>query len=159
MARTKSGLPRNKNVDVERCENGLTLFEQKYLNSYLKEHNMIDAYRAIITDEENAELTDNACRLRARRIMLRPHFKAELERIQAIIKEETVATAKEVLEYFTSVMRGEIKDQFGLDPSLADRTKAAQELAKRTIDRALADEKAKANSNTTIEVKLDWGRD
>ena len=31
-------------------------------------------------------------------------------------------------------MRGEEKDQFGLDAPLAERTRAAQELAKRIID-------------------------
>ena len=38
------------------------------------------------------------------------------------------------MEYLTKVMRGELKDQFGLEASLSERTKAAQELAKRTID-------------------------
>ena len=31
-------------------------------------------------------------------------------------------------------MRGEVKDQFGLDAPLAERTKAAVELAKRKVD-------------------------
>ena len=38
------------------------------------------------------------------------------------------------MKFFTSVMRGEIKDAFGLDPSLQDRMNAAKELAKRTVD-------------------------
>lgn len=38
------------------------------------------------------------------------------------------------MEFFTNVMRGEIKDAFGLDPSLADRKDAAKEIAKRTVD-------------------------
>ena len=38
------------------------------------------------------------------------------------------------MRYFTSVMRGEVKDQFGLDAPLAERTKAAVELAKRKVD-------------------------
>ena len=42
-----------------------------------------------------------------------------------------IADADEVLDYLSGVMRGEIKDQFGLDASLQDRTKAAQELLKR----------------------------
>lgn len=31
-------------------------------------------------------------------------------------------------------MRGEVKDAFGLDASLADRKDAAKEIAKRTVD-------------------------
>ena len=50
------------------------------------------------------------------------------------LEKETTATAQEVMEFFTSVMRGEVADQFGLDASIADRTRAAQELAKRTVD-------------------------
>ena len=50
------------------------------------------------------------------------------------LDEEKVATANEVLEYLTSVMRGEVQDQFDLEPSLSDRTKAASELARRLVD-------------------------
>ena len=42
-----------------------------------------------------------------------------------------IASANEVLEFLTGVMRGEIKDQFELDPSLSDRISASKELAKR----------------------------
>ena len=52
----------------------------------------------------------------------------------AELDEEKVATANEVLEYLTSVMRGEVQDQFDLEPSLSDRTKAASELARRLVD-------------------------
>lgn len=42
-----------------------------------------------------------------------------------------IASQDEVLEYLTKVMRGEEKDQFGLDASLQDRTKCAELLGKR----------------------------
>ena len=38
------------------------------------------------------------------------------------------------MKYLTDVMRGKIKDQFDLDASLSERTKAAQELLKRNVD-------------------------
>lgn len=50
------------------------------------------------------------------------------------ISEQTkarVADANEVIEFYTAVMRGEVKDQFGLDASLADRLKAGDSLMKR----------------------------
>ena len=40
----------------------------------------------------------------------------------------------EVLEFLTSVMRGNVAEQFDLDPAIADRTKAAQLLMKRFND-------------------------
>lgn len=47
------------------------------------------------------------------------------------MQEKRIADADEVLQYLSDVMRGVVKDQFGLDASLQDRTKAAQELMKR----------------------------
>lgn len=45
--------------------------------------------------------------------------------------KKRVADADEVMEFYTAVMRGEVKDQFGLDSSLSDRLKAGTELMKR----------------------------
>ena len=42
-----------------------------------------------------------------------------------------IATAEEVMQYLTRVMRGEEKDQFDIDASIADRTAAAKELNRR----------------------------
>lgn len=63
-----------------------------------------------------------------------------------------IASQDEVLEYLTKVMRGEEKDQFGLDASLQDRTKCAELLGKRYgtfIDKKDVDVK------TEIRVELD----
>ena len=49
-------------------------------------------------------------------------------------KSEEVATTEEVLEFLTFVMRGDVAEQFGLDPAITDRTKAAQLLMKRFND-------------------------
>lgn len=46
-------------------------------------------------------------------------------------ENERIASQDEVLQYLTKVMRGEEKDQFGLDASLQDRTKCAELLGKR----------------------------
>lgn len=46
-------------------------------------------------------------------------------------EEQRIASQDEVLQYLTRVMRGEEKDQFGLDASLQDRTKCAELLGKR----------------------------
>lgn len=46
-------------------------------------------------------------------------------------ENERIASQDEVLEYLTKVMRGQEKDQFGLDASLQDRTKCAELLGKR----------------------------
>jgi phage terminase small subunit len=45
--------------------------------------------------------------------------------------EKRIADAREVLEFFSAVMRGEVKDQFGLESALSDRLNAGKELMKR----------------------------
>jgi len=65
----------------------------------------------------------------------------------------TIADEQEVMQYFTAVMRGEEKDQFGLDVSIADRTAAAKELAKRIIDIP------QKQADSSIQINLNWQRD
>ena len=69
-----------------------------------------------------------------------------------MLKKETIADADEILQYLTSVMRGEVKDQFGLDAPLSERTSAAKELAKRIMDVLPEGE----NTTPEIKVTLNW---
>ena len=59
-----------------------------------------------------------------------------VDAINERMESEKIADIQEVMEYLTSVMRGEKKDQFDLDASLSERTKAASELARRLDVRA-----------------------
>ena len=45
-----------------------------------------------------------------------------------------IADATEILQFYTSVMRGEVLDQFDIEASLDTRIKAANELAKHKIE-------------------------
>lgn len=76
-------------------------------------------------------------------------FRKELQR-------SSIASAQEVMEYFTKVMNGEIKDQFGLDAPLSERTRAATELAKRTVD---VENRLQGKADSVVEIKLDWSRE
>ncbi|MDU1309853.1 MAG: terminase small subunit, partial [Clostridium sp.] len=74
------------------------------------------------------------------------------ERVKAL-DEKRIAKGEEVLQYLTKVMRGEEKDQFGLDPSLQDRTKAAELLGKRYrlfVDKV--EQKVDATVNSTAKL-------
>ena len=66
--------------------------------------------------------------------MTKPNIAAYIAERVKPTEEKRIATGDEVMEFFTKVMKGEIKDAFGLDPSLQDRLNAAKELAKRTVD-------------------------
>lgn len=61
----------------------------------------------------------------------KPHIRAYIDERAAKSSNERIASADEVLEFLSQVMRGEIKDQFDLDPSLSDRINASKELFKR----------------------------
>lgn len=50
---------------------------------------------------------------------------------QKQIDDSRIADVKEVMEFYSAVMRGEVKDQFDMDASLTDRLSAGRELMKR----------------------------
>lgn len=61
----------------------------------------------------------------------KPEISAYIGERMAEQGKKRVADANEVIEFYTAVMRGEVKDQFGLDASLSDRLKAGDALMKR----------------------------
>lgn len=63
--------------------------------------------------------------------LTKPDICAYIEERMAGQDTKRVADANEVIEFYTAVMRGEVKDQFGLDASLSDRLKAGDALMKR----------------------------
>lgn len=63
---------------------------------------------------------------------------------QAEIDSVNIASLKEIQEFRTRVLRGEEKDQFGLDASLADRHKAAADLERALQIKQEQDEKKAA---------------
>ena len=66
--------------------------------------------------------------------LTKPNILAYIRQRTAPTEEKRIATGDEVLEFFTSVMRGEIKDAFGLEVSASDRMVAGKELLKRRVD-------------------------
>ena len=50
---------------------------------------------------------------------------------RAEMDKTLIADSEEVLRFYSAVMRGEVKDQFGLDAALGDRLKAGDSLMKR----------------------------
>lgn len=63
--------------------------------------------------------------------LTKPDISAYIAARMQAQNEARVASADEVLAFFSSVMRGEVKDQFGLDAALSDRLNAGKELMKR----------------------------
>ena len=102
----------------------LTEKQKRFCDYYLETGNATEA--AIKAGYSKKYANTNANKL-LQNTTIKPYIKQRLKQMD----EERIAKPEEVLKYFTSVMRGEIKDQFDLDAPLQERTKAATELAKR----------------------------
>jgi len=91
----------------------------------------------------------------AQALLNKAYITGEINHRLETLKSQKIADAQEILEYFSSVMRGEITDQFGLEAPLSERTKAAQELAKRKID---IPQRLQGNEQPEVKITLDWAR-
>ena len=61
----------------------------------------------------------------------KPKISAYIAERLAEVDKKRIADADEVMQFYTSVLRGEVKDQFGLDVAISDKIKAGVELMKR----------------------------
>ena len=130
----------------------LTLKEHNFINSF-----MVNGDVALAAKDAGYQLKgeSNSWKKIGNRILSRDYIYEELLYRLEELDKAAIADADEIMQYFTGVMRGEIKDQFGLDAPLSERTSAARELAKRLIDVP-----AKATENDkAINIVLDWKRD
>lgn len=126
----------------------LTTKEAVFIDNYLVSNNATQAYIEAYGNKKTA-------RQLASRLLSKVYIKSEINYRLEQAKTESIADATEILQYFTDVMRGKIKDQFGLEASLGERTKAAQELAKRQID---IQSKLAGNEQPELKITLDWAR-
>lgn len=102
----------------------LTPKQRAFADYYIECGNATEAAKRAGYSENN--VGENAAKT-----LKNPNVSAYIaERMEEQTKKR-VADANEVIEFYTAVMRGEVKDQFGLDSSLSDRLKAADSLAKR----------------------------
>ena len=105
----------------------LTPKQKKFCDEYLKLGNATQAAKNAGYSEKTAYRT-GADNLNV------PHILDYINARQEQIASKDIADIEEIMKYLTDVMRGKIKDQFDLDASLSERTKAAQELLKRNVD-------------------------
>lgn len=126
----------------------LSVREQKFVAYYL-DHG--DAKKAVV----DAKFNTTAPGSYAKKLLAKPKIQAEVARQWELFQNERIASSQEIMGFYTMAMRGQVKDQFGLEATLADRIKAADALAKRQIDAANTAEKGKDNQFT---IKLCWDR-
>ena len=121
----------------------LTPKQKRFCEEYLKSGNATEAAK-------KAGYKETSCRVLAAENLSKPAISAYIKRRLDEQEAALVADANEVLQVYSAVMRGEVKDQFGMDASLSDRLKAADSLAKR-----LAAAELKPNAEDAVRVIID----
>ena len=122
--------------------NTLTEKERIFADEYIKTTNATQS--AIKAGYAEKSASSKGSQL-LRKVKVRKYIDSVMEKRS----KNTIATADEVLEYLTKVMNGEEKDAFGLDASIADRTKAAELLGTRHM---LFTDKVKLDAEIELDI-------
>ena len=127
----------------------LSIREQKFVAYYL-DHG--DPTKAVI----DAKFNTTAPKQYAKKLLAKPKIQKEVARQWDLFMNERIASSQEIMGFQTMVMRGLVKDQFGLEATLKDRLDASKELAKRQIDAKAVAERGNDNAFT---INLIWNRE
>ena len=92
---------------------------------------------------------------RASDLLRTEKFREELTAQLEARESAKIAKATEIKQFYTSVMRGEVLDQFGIEASIDTRIKAANELAKHQIEIPMKLEQ-KNNANNIGSITLNF---
>lgn len=120
---------KRETIKEKECKKNLTKRQIDFVQEYMKTNNVRQS--AI-----KAGYSARTASVQGSRLLTNVKVSAYIQAITERLESDKIADIQEVMEYLTSVMRGEKKDQFDLDPALSERTKAAGELAKRLDVRA-----------------------
>ena len=102
----------------------LTSKQKAFADEYIKSGNASDAARKAGYSKKTADRIGNQ---NLKKIEISAYISERMKPTE----DKRIADADEVIAFYTAVMRGEIKDQFGIEASLSDRIKAGTELMKR----------------------------
>ena len=120
--------------------NTFTVREIAFIQAYLVHGNAAKAVQEAGYESQRPDQYGGAL---LRRDKIREEILAQIAKKD----EEKVAKPTEILSFYTSVMRGEVLDQFGIEASLDTRIKAANELAKHQIEIPLRLEQKNLSNN------------
>lgn len=129
-------------TNIEELAQKLTKKERIFADEYVKTTN---GTQSAIT----AGYSEKTARSKGSQLLTKINVRQYIDAVMNERSKDTIATADEVLEYLTRVVRGEEKDAFGLDVSVSDRTKAAELLGKRYM---LFADKVKLDAEIEIDI-------
>lgn len=118
----------------------LTPKQKAFADEFLKCGNATEAAKRAGYSEQSARQigTEN---------LSKPYISSYIQERQKQIDDERIADIAEIQRFYSSVLRGEVKDQFGLDASLETRIAAGRELMKRF-------EKAESYNNDSCGITI-----
>lgn len=144
----------------------MTEKQKKFVDEYLIDLNATRAYKAAYPNVKK----DNAAAVNGAKLLRNAKIKKYLDKRLEELHDERTADAKEVLEYLTSVLRGESRSEeivveligdgcsaaraMQKRPSEKDRLKAAELLGKRY---GLYTDKVDVDADTELTIKIDYG--
>lgn len=102
----------------------LTPKQKAFADNYIELGNATEAAR-------KAGYSEKTARVIGQENLLKPAISSYIAERLKQIEDIRIADVSEVLQFFSSVMRGEVKDQFEMDAALSDRLSAGRELMKR----------------------------
>lgn len=141
----------NNKTTQKNKERKLTIKEKAFCREYAKTGNSCES---VFKAGYKAKDTNSASTI-ASRLLHRVTVQEEINRLLNQKEKKAIMDAQEVMELYSAIARGEVKDQFGLEASLNDRLKAMSELAKRTVD---IENRTKGTPDAVVNIKLDWSR-
>lgn len=146
----------------------MTEKQRIFADEYLIDLNATRSYKIAYPSVKN----DNTAAAAAARLLRNVNVKSYIDERLAEIHDEKTADAKEVMEYLTSVMRGESTSEEIVEegtgdgcseartmekkPSEKDRLKAAELLGKRY---ALFTDKVDMDTDMDLNITIDYGDD
>ena len=137
------------NLDITTANGDkLTVKEKAFIDSFVQCKNATQAVIEAGYKNKNPRVLGSA-------LLSKRHISEEISYRLKAMESARIASATEVLQFYTSVMRGEILDQFGIEASLDTRIKAANELAKHQIELPMKLE-SKQNSNQIGSIQLNF---
>lgn len=131
--------PNISNITIDN-KHTLTPLEEAFISSYIISKN---ASQAVLEAGYKTKAPEKYGSALLNREYIATEIKSRLDKIS----EAKIADATEILQFYTSVMRGEVLDQFGIEASLDTRLKAANEMAKHKIEIPLKLEQKNITNN------------
>lgn len=118
----------------------LTPKQKAFVDEFLKCGNATEAAK-------KAGYSERSARQMGAENLSKPSISEYIQERQKQIDNERIASITEIQQFYSSVLRGEVKDQFGLEASLDTRMAAGRELMKRF-------EKAESNKNDSCGITI-----